>query len=79
MVPCRSEYFKNFFIPHVINEWNTLDPDNASSTLYNLFRNTLLKFVRPAQRKFFNIIDSVEKKILTRLRLGFSHLREQKF
>ena len=62
MVPCRSEYFKNFFIPNIINEWNTLDPENASSTLYNLFPNTLLKFVRPAQRKVFNIIDSVEKR-----------------
>ena len=75
---CKSEYFKNSFIPNVINEWNKLDPDICSSTFYNLFRKTLLKFVRPAQRKTFNINDSVAVKLL-RLRLGFSHLREHKF
>ena len=66
-VSCKSEYFKNSFIPSVINEWNKLDPDIRSSTSYNLFRNTLLKFIRPAQRKTFNINDSVGVKLLTRL------------
>ena len=78
-VSCKSEYFKNSFIPNVINEWNKLDPDNRSSTSYNLFCNTLLKFIRPAQRKTFNINDSVGVKLLKRLRLGFSNLRDQKF
>ena len=78
-VSCKSEYFKNSFIPNVINEWNKLDPGIHSSTPYNLFRNTLLKFARPVQRKAFNINDSVGVKLLTRLRLGFSHLREHKF
>ena len=54
-VSCRSEYFKNSLIPNVINRWNKLDPDSRSSTSYNLFRNTLLKFIRPVQRKTFNI------------------------
>ena len=35
--------------------------------------------VRPVQRKTFNINDSVGVKLLTRLRIGFSHLREHKF
>ena len=76
-VSCKSEYFKNSFIPNVINEWNKLDI--RSSTSYNLFLNTLLKFIRPAQRKTFNINDSVGVKLLTRLQLGFSHLRDHKF
>ena len=79
MVSCKSEYFKNSFIPNVINKWNKLDPDIRSSTSYNLFRNTLLTFIRPAQRKTFNINDSVGVKLLTRLPLGFSHLRDHKF
>ena len=66
---CRSEYFKSSFIPNVINEWNKLDPDIRSSTSYILFRNTLLKFIRPTQRKTFDINDSVGIKLLTRLRL----------
>ena len=66
-VSCKSEYFNNSFIPIVINEWNKLDPDIRSSTSYNLFRNILLKFIRPAQRKTFNINYSVGVKLLTRL------------
>ena len=54
-VSCRSENFKNSLIPNVINRWNKLDPDSRSSTSYNLFRNTLLKFIRLVQRKTFNI------------------------
>ena len=79
LVTCKSEYFKNSFIPNVIYEWNKLDPDIRSSASYNLFRNTLLKFIRSAQRKTLHINDSVGVKLLTRLRLGFSHLREYKF
>ena len=79
MVSFKSEYFKNSFIPNVIYEWNKLDPDIRSSASYNLFRNTLLKLIRPAQRKTFNINDLVGVKLLTRSRLGFSHLREYNF
>ena len=64
-VSCKSEYFKNSFIPNVINEWNKLDPDIRCSTLCNLFRNKLLKFIRPAQRKTFDINDSVGVMLLT--------------
>ena len=49
MVSCKSEYFKNSFIPNLINEWNKLDPCIRSSTSYNLFRNTLLKLISPVQ------------------------------
>ena len=69
-VSCKSEYFKNSFILNVINEWKKLGPDISSSTSYNVFCNALLKFIKPVQRKTFNINDSVGLKLLTRLRLG---------
>ena len=75
----KSEYFKNSFIPNVINEWDKLDPDICSSTSYSVFRNTLLKFIRPVQRKIFNINVSVGVKLSTRLRIVFNHTREHKF
>ena len=62
---CKSEYFKNSLIPNIINEWNKLNADIRSSTSHNLFRNTLLKFIRIARRKTFNI--NLRKKFLTRL------------
>ena len=60
LVFCKYEYFKISFIPKVIYEWNKLDPDIRSSASYSLYRNTLLTFVRPAQRKTFHINDSVD-------------------
>ena len=80
LVSYKSEYFKNSFILNVIYEWNKLDPLTfAVLPLYNLFCNTLLEFIWPVQRKTFSINDSIGVKFLTRLRLGFSHLREHKF
>ena len=79
LVSCKTEYFKNSFIPNVIYEWNKFDHDIHSSASYNLSHNTLLQFIRSVQRKTFNINDSVGDKLLTGLRLGFSHHREHKF
>ena len=83
MVSCKSEYWKNFFIPSVIYECNKLDLDIFSSALYNLFCNRSLQYkfiirIIRAQRKTFKINDSVEVKLLIRLCLGFSHARERK-
>ena len=36
-------------------------------------------FVRPSENKIFNVQDQVSIKLLARLRLGLSHLREHKF
>ena len=71
--------FQEFIIPNVIYEWNKVDPDTHNSASFNLFCNTLLKFITSAQRKTYNINDSVGVKLLTRLRLGFSHFHEDKF
>ena len=55
-----------------------MHPENRGPTLYNLFQ-FLLKFIRPAQRKIFNINGSVRIKLLIKFRLGFSHLRDNTF
>ena len=76
---CRTEYFQNSFLPCVIREGNKLDPDKRSCLSYKSFRKALLNFVRLSENKIFNIHDQVGIKLLTRLRLGISHLREHKF
>ena len=55
-----------------------VNPHILSSSNYNIFRNTLLKFIRPVERKIYDNDDLFRIKMLTRLRLGFSHLREHK-
>ena len=76
---CRTKYFQNSFLPYVIKEGNKLDPGKRNSQYYESFRKTLLNFIRPSENKMFNILDQVGIKLLTRLRLGLSQLREHKF
>ena len=77
--PCRIECFKNSFLLCVINDWKKLDPKIYNSIFYLSFRNTLINFFRPWEKNMFNIHDKVGIKLLTKLRLGFSHLGKYKF
>ena len=76
---CRTDLFRNSFLPFSINEWNKLDPDIRNLDCHKMFRKKLLNFIRSSEKSFFNIYDSQGSKFLTKLRLGFSHLREHKF
>ena len=50
---------------------------NAES--YTLFRKYLLGFIRPEANNIFNVDNAKGTKLLTRLRVGYSHLKEHKF
>ena len=76
---CRTEYFKNSFFPNVITEWNKLDIKIKSMTSYTAFKNALLSFIWPKHVDIFGIHNLVGMQLLTRLRLGSSHLNEHKF
>ena len=78
-VCCRTEYFANSFFPCTIKEWNNSSPEIRKLVSYEVFKNSLLKFIRPSPNSFFNVSDSIGIKLLTRLPLGFSHHREHKF
>ena len=71
------------FFPYTIKEWNNLSPKICKSVSYEVFKSSLLKFIRPFLNSLFNVSclfnDSLGIKLLTRLPLGFSHLREHKF
>ena len=46
---------------------------------HNFFRNSLLKFIRPSENSVFDCHNARGVKLLTRFRLGLSHLWEHKF
>ena len=75
---CRTEYFKNSIFACVIGEWNKQNPKIQSSGSYNIFRKSTLNFFRSSASKVYNIIDVIDIKLITRLYLSFSHLREHK-
>ena len=49
----RIEYFKNSFFPNVICEWNKLNSEICNSGSFNIFRKSLLNFIRQI---LYNII-----------------------
>ena len=78
-IKTRSNFFRNSFFPSTITEWNKLDRDIRNSDSLNVFKLSLLKFVRPVANSVFEINNPYGLKLLTRLRLGLSHLRYHKF
>ena len=76
---CRTENFSNSFFPHCIKEWKKLDHNIKRSDSYVHFRNSVLKSIRPIGNSIFDIFDNEGIKLLTRLRLGLSHLNKHKF
>ena len=78
-IKSKHTFFKNSYIPSTIIEWNKLDLDIRNAESYALFRKHLLSFIRPEANNIFNVHNAKGIKLLTRLRVGFSHLNENKF
>ena len=76
---CRTQHYSNTFFPYSIKEWSNLDSSIVECNSLSIFRKSLLKIIRPTANSVFDICDSNGVKLLTRLRLGLSHLREHKF
>ena len=76
---CRTTFFQNSFLPFAITEWNKLDSDIKNIDSHAMFRKKLLAFIRPLGNDTYGIYDPLGIRLLNRLRLGFSHLREHKF
>ena len=75
----RHNYLKNSFFPSTLSEWNNLDNKIRNSGSLSNFKKNLLNFTRPSANGIFNIHNPYGIKFLTILRLGLSHLRDQKF
>ena len=71
-------YYDSYY-PYCLREWNNLDPSLRSKDSLNKFKAEHMKSLTPPKRSIFKISDIVDVRLLTRLRLGFSHLQEHKF
>ena len=76
---CRTNSFKYSFFPFCVREWNKLDNTTRDAESIKQFKSMLKNFLSLNQRSLFSIHDPVGVKLLTRLRLQFSHLNEHKF
>ena len=76
---CNTDTFKFYFFPWAITGyWNKIDIKIRNSPC-SVFRNYLLKEIRPKLSPLYNIQNPSGIKLLTRLRLGLSNLNEHKF
>ena len=72
---CQTDCFKYSFFPSTLRDGFDLDENIRNSGSISIFKNRLLTFIRPAQNSIFNIFDPIGLKLLTRLRLEFTHLK----
>ena len=59
--------------------WNILDSDIRSSESLIVYKSKVLRFIRPKANCFFNCLNPKGIKLITKLRVCFSHLRDHKF
>ena len=75
----KHTFFKNSFFPSTVIEWNNLDKSIRSSESFALFKKSILQFIRPTPKRTFNCHNPIGIKLILRLRLGLSNLRDHKF
>ena len=61
------------------SEWNKLDPAIRHSESLSIFMENILHFIKPVPNTIYNCHNPQGVKLITRLRLGLRHLRENKF
>ena len=75
----KTNFFKNSFFREVITECNNLDISICNSSSCHIFKNLILKFIRPEPNRISSTQNFEGLKLLTRMRLGLSHLADHKF
>ena len=75
----RRSTFRATFFPYCTKEWNQLNDDIKKIELIKKLKKTLIKIIRAKENTVFGDSDIYGVKLLTRLRLNFSHLNEHKF
>ena len=75
----RTDRYRASYFPYCIAEWNKLDSRIRDLPSISRFKRALLNFLRPKGESTFKVSNNQGVVLLTRLRVGFSHLREHKF
>ena len=77
--PVRTARFSNSFFPYCINQWHNLDDNIKCLSTLQLFKKHLITYIRPPVNSLFEIQDKIGIKLLTKIRVEFSDLRDHRF
>ena len=69
----------NTCFSNILDEWNKLEKAVQGSPSISVVKRNLLQIIRPVKNPVYNICDRQSAKILTRLRVKFSPLKEHRF
>ena len=72
----RTNLYSDSFFPTVIKEFNNLDYQITHQLSFQSFRRVLSKTIRSVPNSLFDTCDTHGIKLLTRLRVELSHLKE---
>ena len=79
LVNTEHKFFKSSYFPSTIIQWKNLDPHLRKSDNFSVFKSSTLKFIQPSPNSVYNCHNPREICLTTRLTLGLSHVREDKF
>ena len=72
VIPSRTKTFKKTFSPYCINEWNKVNAEVRNAKSIKFFKKMIV--LENKENFIFYVYDLLGIKLLTRLRLQFSHL-----
>ena len=75
----RTARYSNTYFQNAPFEWNLLNDETRNSTSISEFKCKLIAMIRPEKNSIFGINDIVGVRHLSKLRLSFSVLNENKF
>ena len=74
----RTQRYKNSFFPYTIKSWKDLNEEVNKPSVQS-FKKHLNDFIRPTGHSLFGIRDKFGIKLLTKIRVSFSDLRDHRF
>ena len=79
IMSARTERFSHTYFLYCVREWNQFDSNIRTQPTVSSFKRKLIAIIRPEKRSTFKVSDLSGIKLLIRLRVKFSDLREHKF
>ena len=76
-IPSRTKSFSKTFFPLCIEEWNKLNPEIRNAKSIYKFKKSII--TEKLENSLYNVRDPIGVKLLSRLRLRFTHLKGHKF
>ena len=78
VIPFRTDRYHHSFYPDSINSWNKIGPVLSGAKSLSIFKEAILKIIRPLKRDIFNIHNRTGIAWIFQLRVGLSPLKSHK-